>query len=57
MADHTLAMPIDEAQLRALRIGDTVMLEGTLFGIRDATYIHMFDRQRTDEQVRQAMSR
>jgi len=46
MTHHTLPMPIDEAQLRALRIGDTVTLEGTLFGIRDATCIHLFDRGR-----------
>jgi L(+)-tartrate dehydratase beta subunit len=46
MTHHTLPMPIDEAQVRALRIGDTVTLENTLFGIRDATYIHMFDRGR-----------
>jgi L(+)-tartrate dehydratase beta subunit len=43
---HTLAMPIDEAQTRALRIGDTATLETTLYGIRDATQIHMFDRSR-----------
>src|SRR5438477_12493054 len=47
MTHHTLAMPIDEAQTRALRSGDTVTLESTLFGIRDATCIHMFDRGRT----------
>jgi L(+)-tartrate dehydratase beta subunit len=47
MTHHTLPMPIDEAQVRTLRIGDTVTLESTLFGIRDATYIHMFDRART----------
>jgi L(+)-tartrate dehydratase beta subunit len=46
MTHHTLEMPIDETQLRALRIGDTVTLEKTLFGIRDATQIHMFDRGR-----------
>lgn len=46
MAHHDLAMPIDEAQVRAVRIGDTVSLNGPLFGIRDATQIHMFDRQR-----------
>jgi L(+)-tartrate dehydratase beta subunit len=46
MAHHTLHMPIDEAQIRALRIGDTATLEETLFGIRDATHIHMFDRGR-----------
>ncbi len=46
MAQHILEMPITEAQVRALRVGDTVMLERTLFGIRDATLIHMFDRGR-----------
>ena len=39
-------MPVSEAQVRALRVDDTVTLEGTLFGIRDATQIHMFDRGR-----------
>ena len=39
-------MPITEAQVRSLRAGDTVTLDGTLFGIRDATQIHMFDRGR-----------
>ncbi|HEV2219837.1 MAG TPA: fumarate hydratase C-terminal domain-containing protein [Casimicrobiaceae bacterium] len=42
----TLAAPVTEAQVRALRVGDMVTLEGTLFGIRDATQIHMFDRGR-----------
>jgi len=46
MAHHDLTMPIDDAQARALRVGDTVTLNGTLFGIRDATQIHMFDRGR-----------
>src|SRR5215472_2613007 len=43
---HTLPMPATETQIRALRAGDTVTLETTLFGIRDATHIHMFDRGR-----------
>jgi L(+)-tartrate dehydratase beta subunit len=43
---HTLEMPIDEAQVRALKVGDTVTLEKRLFGIRDATLIHMFDHDR-----------
>jgi len=47
MAHFDLKMPIDEAQVRALRVGDTVTLQDTLFGIRDATLIHMFDRGRT----------
>jgi L(+)-tartrate dehydratase beta subunit len=46
MAHHLLHTPITEEQARALRIGDTVTLEGTLFGIRDATQIHMFDHGR-----------
>ena len=46
MAHHEFSMPISEAQARALRVDDTVTLHGTLFGIRDATQIHMFDRGR-----------
>lgn len=46
MAHHVLQMPIDEEKARSLRIGDTVTLEQTLFGIRDATLIHMFDKGR-----------
>ena len=46
MAHHDFSAPISEAQARALRVNDTVTLNGTLFGIRDATQIHMFDRGR-----------
>jgi L(+)-tartrate dehydratase beta subunit len=46
MIHHVLDMPITEAQARALKVGDTVTLEKTLFGIRDATLIAMFDRGR-----------
>jgi L(+)-tartrate dehydratase beta subunit len=46
MAQHDFDMPITEAQVRALRAGDTVTLNKTLFGIRDATLIHIFDRGR-----------
>ena len=46
MAHYDLSMPISEAQARALRVNDTVTLAGTLFGIRDATQIHMFDKGR-----------
>jgi L(+)-tartrate dehydratase beta subunit len=46
MAHHTLHMPVGEAEIRKLRAGDTVTLENDLFGIRDATQIHMFDRGR-----------
>jgi len=46
MAHHDFTPPITEAQARALRVNDTVTLSGTLFGIRDATQIHMFDKGR-----------
>ncbi len=46
MAHHDFTMPVSEQQVRELRIGDTVSLNGTLYGIRDATCIHMFDRGR-----------
>lgn len=46
MAHYDLATPITEEQARQLRVNDTVTLKGTLFGIRDATQIHMFDRGR-----------
>ena len=47
MAHHVLETPVTEAQARALRVGDTATLERTLFGIRDATLIAMFDHGRT----------
>ncbi|HET7547455.1 MAG TPA: fumarate hydratase C-terminal domain-containing protein [Usitatibacter sp.] len=47
MPHHVLTPPISEAQVRALRINDTVTLEGALFGIRDANQIALFDKGRT----------
>jgi L(+)-tartrate dehydratase beta subunit len=46
MAHYELTTPISEEEARALRVNDTVTLQHTLFGIRDATLIHMFDRGR-----------
>lgn len=46
MTHYVLETPVSEAQVRALKIGDQVTLEKTLFGIRDATLIAMFDRDR-----------
>jgi L(+)-tartrate dehydratase beta subunit len=46
MAHYDLTMPISEETARRLRVEDTVTLNGTLFGLRDATLIHMFDRGR-----------
>lgn len=46
MAHFELTTPVSEAQIRQLRVNDTVTLQSTLFGIRDATQIHLFDRGR-----------
>jgi len=43
---YDFTMPLSEADARKLRVDDTVTLRGTLYGIRDATQIHMFDRGR-----------
>lgn len=46
MAHYDFTMPITDQQARGLRLNDTVTINGTLYGIRDATLIHMFDRGR-----------
>ena len=46
MAHFDFTTPVTEEQVRKLRVNDTVTLNGTLYGIRDATQIHMFDRGR-----------
>ena len=46
MAHYDLTPPLSEADARKLRVNDTVTLNGTLYGIRDATQIHMFDKGR-----------
>jgi tartrate dehydratase beta subunit/fumarate hydratase class I family protein len=57
MAHYDFDMPITEAQARALRVQDTVTLNGALFGIRDATQIHLFDRGRKTRETRPVMHR
>ncbi len=47
MTHHVLTPPLTEAEVRKLRVNDTVTLEGTLFGIRDANQIALFDKGRT----------
>lgn len=47
MAHYELSTPVTGEQVRQLRVNDTVTLQRTLFGIRDATQIAMFDRGRT----------
>ncbi len=47
MAHHEFDMPVNEAQTRSLHVNDTVTLNTTLYGIRDASYIALFDKGRT----------
>ena len=46
MADHEIRLPVSDEDVRKLNAGDHVVLQDTLFGIRDATLIHMFDHGR-----------
>ncbi len=43
MAHYKLHTPLSEADVRQLRLEDTVTIDGTIFGIRDATQIRIFD--------------
>jgi L(+)-tartrate dehydratase beta subunit len=43
MAEHLLNPPLSEADVRKLTLEDTVLVSGTVFGIRDATQIRIFD--------------
>ncbi len=43
MAAHVLEPPLTDADVRALALEDTVRINGTIFGIRDATQIRIFD--------------
>nr|WP_114698675.1 fumarate hydratase C-terminal domain-containing protein [Polynucleobacter necessarius] len=46
MTHFVLQTPVRAEEIRKLRINDIVALQNTLFGIRDATQIHMFDHGR-----------
>ena len=46
MAHYDFNTPVTEAEVRKLKVNDTATLNGTLYGIRDGTQIHMFDRGR-----------
>jgi L(+)-tartrate dehydratase beta subunit len=42
--DYRLRTPLSEDGVRRLRAGDTVTLDGIIWGIRDATLIRIFDQ-------------
>ena len=43
MATHRLTFPTTEEQIRELRAGDEVTVDGHIIGIRDRTQIRIFD--------------
>lgn len=43
MAEHRLQTPLTEADVRRLRVGDSVLLDGIVFGVRDANLMRVFD--------------
>jgi L(+)-tartrate dehydratase beta subunit len=44
MASFHFKTPLTEADVRQLRIGDSVTLDGIVFGVRDANLIRVFDK-------------
>jgi L(+)-tartrate dehydratase beta subunit len=44
MATHRLTFPAHEEQVRELRAGDEVVVDGHIIGIRDRTQIRIFDQ-------------
>jgi L(+)-tartrate dehydratase beta subunit len=45
-APRRVTTPLDEATARSLRVGDEVLIDGIVWGIRDATLIRIFDQGR-----------
>ncbi len=45
MATYTLTTPLTEEVVRKLHVRDSVILNGTIFGIRDLTQIRIFDHK------------
>ena len=43
MSEYHFKTPLTESDMRQLRIGDSVTLDGIIFGIRDANMIRVFD--------------
>ncbi len=45
MAEYRFKTPLSEADMRQLRVGDSVLLDGVVFGVRDANLIRIFDHK------------
>src|SRR5712671_254891 len=44
MAEYRFKTPLTEENIRQLRLGDSVLLDGVIFGVRDANLIRVFDQ-------------
>ena len=44
MAEHRVTFPTSEEEIRKLRAGDSVLVDGHIIGIRDRTQIRIFDQ-------------
>ena len=45
MAEYRFKTPLTEADVRQLHVGDSVLLDGVIYGVRDANLIRVFDKQ------------
>lgn len=45
MAEFRFKTPLSEADVRQLRVGDSVLLDGIIFGVRDGNLIRVFDKK------------
>jgi L(+)-tartrate dehydratase beta subunit len=44
MAEYRFKTPLTESDVRQLHVGDSVTLDGVIFGVRDASMIRLFDQ-------------
>ena len=45
MAEFSFKTPLTEKDMRQLHVGDSVLLDGVIFGVRDANLIRVFDQK------------
>jgi L(+)-tartrate dehydratase beta subunit len=45
MAEYRFNTPLTESDVRQVRVGDSVILDGIIFGVRDANMIRVFDEK------------
>ena len=44
MSEHRITFPTTEDEIRKLRLGDSVLVDGHVIGIRDRTHVRIFDQ-------------